>query len=172
MAEITAAAVKELREITNLPMMECKKALVEAEGDQEKAIAILKENFKKVQAKRADNETSEGRIFLASTADGSEAAMVEIVCESAPVAGGASLEEFGSLCVKQLLEGPGAKSSEELLGQKAPNARKSWSNMWTAPKGRSAGTCITMAKPACCSKPPAMAKSKPFCGMWPCTLRL
>lgn len=121
MAEITAAAVKELRERTDLPMMECKKALVEADGDQEKAIEILKENFKKVQLKRADNVTAEGRMFVASKEDGSEAALVEIQCESAPVATGASLEEFGSLCVKQLLEGPGAKTSEELLSQPAPD---------------------------------------------------
>ena len=121
MAEITAAAVKQLREITDLPMMECKKALVEAEGDQDKAIEILKENFKKVQVKRAANVTSEGRIFAAVKDDGSEAAMVEIQCESAPVASGASLEEFGTWCVTQLLEGPGAKTPEELLSQPAPN---------------------------------------------------
>jgi elongation factor Ts len=121
MAEITAAAVKQLRERTDLPMMECKKALVEAGGDEEKAVAILKENFKKVQDKRKDNETAEGRIFTLAKPDCSEAAMVEIQCESAPVASGASLEEFGNLCVKQLLEGPGAKTPEDLLSQKAPN---------------------------------------------------
>ena len=43
MADITAAQVKELRQLTDLPMMECKEALVEADGDQEKAIEILKE---------------------------------------------------------------------------------------------------------------------------------
>ena len=88
MAEITAAAVKALREKTDLPMMECKKALTEAGGDEAKAIQILKEMFKKVQDKRADNVTAEGRIFIASKPDGSEAAMVEIQCESAPVATG------------------------------------------------------------------------------------
>ena len=91
MADITAAAVKALRERTDLPMMECKKALVEADGDFEKAIAILKEQFKKIQVKRADNATEEGRIFFAAKADGSEAAMVEIQCESAPVATGEAL---------------------------------------------------------------------------------
>lgn len=121
MAEITAAAVKELRERTDLPMMECKKALVAAEGDQEKAIEILKENFIEVQNKRAGNVTAEGRVFAASNEESGEAAMVEIQCESAPVASGASLEEFGSLCVKQLLEGPGAKTPEELLSQPAPD---------------------------------------------------
>ena len=78
MAEITAAAVKALREKTDLPMMECKKALTEAGGDEAKAIQILKEMFKKVQEKRADNVTAEGRIFIAAKPDGSEAAMVEM----------------------------------------------------------------------------------------------
>ena len=61
MAEITAAAVKALRERTDLPMMECKKALVEAEGDMEKAVDILKAQFKKIQDKRANNATEEGK---------------------------------------------------------------------------------------------------------------
>lgn len=130
MAEISAAAVKQLREMTDLPMMECKKALVEAGGNQEKAIAILKENFKKVQLKRAENETSEGRIFVASKPDGSLAAMVAIACESAPVATGASLNEFGNLCVKQLLEGPGASSPDELLKQTAPGGGKKLNDLF------------------------------------------
>jgi len=57
MADITAASVKALRERTDLPMMECKKALVEAEGDMEKAVEVLKAQFKKVQDKRANNAT-------------------------------------------------------------------------------------------------------------------
>ncbi|MCA9048744.1 MAG: translation elongation factor Ts [Planctomycetaceae bacterium] len=117
MAEITAAAVKALRERTDLPMMECKKALIEADGDTEKAVAILKQQFKKVQDKRADNATEEGRIFLAISPTTGEAAMVEIQCESAPVATGESLLEFGTAMVNQLLNGPGAAGAEELLGQ-------------------------------------------------------
>ena len=61
MAEITAAAVKALREMTDLPMMACKKALREAGGDQDKAIEILREEAGKIQLKRSDNATSEGR---------------------------------------------------------------------------------------------------------------
>ena len=95
MADITAAQVKALREITDLPMMDCKKALTEAGGDQEKAIAILRENFKKVQLKRAENATEEGRVFTLTSDDGSQAAMVEIQCESAPVASGDALAAFG-----------------------------------------------------------------------------
>ena len=48
MADVTAAAVKALRERTDLPMMECKKALVQADGDAEKAVEILREQFKKI----------------------------------------------------------------------------------------------------------------------------
>lgn len=117
MAEITAAAVKALRERTDLPMMECKKALVEAEGDSEKAVEILKAQFKKIQDKRANNATEEGRIFFLSSDDGSQAAMVEIQCESAPVATGESLAEFGDAMVGQLLNGPGADSPDDLMGQ-------------------------------------------------------
>jgi elongation factor Ts len=124
MAEITAAAVKALRERTDLPMMECKKALTEAGGDEEKAVQILKQNYKKVADKRRDNLTKEGRMFVQVKPDGSEAAMVEIQTESAPVAGGEDLRNFGELCVKQLLEGPGAATAEELLSQPAPGQGK------------------------------------------------
>lgn len=121
MATISAAAVKALREKTDLPMMECKQALVEAEGDEARAIEILKEKAGRAIEKRRDNTTAEGRIFLSITDDGSEAAMVEIQCESAPVATGSNMSEFGDLVVKQLLEGPGAATAEELLGQSAPD---------------------------------------------------
>jgi elongation factor Ts len=117
MADITAAAVKALRQRTDLPMMECKKALVEANGDAEKAVEILKAQFKKIQDKRAGNATEEGRIFFLLSDDGSEAAMVEIQCESPPVATGESLKEFGNAMIGQLLNGPGADSPESLMSQ-------------------------------------------------------
>lgn len=122
MADITAAAVKALREKTDLPMMECKKALTEAGGDEAKAIQILKEMFKKVQEKRADNVTAEGRIFIAAKPDGSEAAMVEIQCESAPVATGEVMQKFGQAMVEQLLSGPGAADTASLMSQKGADA--------------------------------------------------
>lgn len=121
MAEITAAAVKALRERTNLPMMECKKALVEAGGDEEKAVAILREQFEKVMDKRSANQTAEGRIFTKVAADGSEVAAVVVLCESAPVAGSEALAALGNAAVQQLLEGPGADSGEALLEQANPN---------------------------------------------------
>ncbi|HAV31917.1 MAG TPA: translation elongation factor Ts [Planctomycetaceae bacterium] len=130
MAEITAAAVKALREKTDLPMMECKKALTEAGGDEQKAIAILKEMFKKVQEKRADNVTAEGRIFMAIRPDASEAALVEIQCESAPVATGEVLQKFGQAMVDQLLAGPGAADPAALMSQKAAGAAQTFQEQY------------------------------------------
>ncbi len=64
MPEITAAAVKELREKTGLPMMDCKQALTECNGDQEKAIEWLRKKGKKVQEKQSGRSTSTGRIAV------------------------------------------------------------------------------------------------------------
>lgn len=131
MAEISAQAVKDLREITDLPMMLCKKALIEAEGDQKKAIEILKREVGKVREKRAENATLEGKIFTIVSPDGDEAVMVEVQCESAPVAGGQDLGNFGTLLVKQLLEGPGAATPDELLAQPAPDGSgRKLSDIW------------------------------------------
>ena len=121
MADITAAQVKVLRELTDLPMMECKHALVASEGDQEKAIEILKEQNQKVMLKRADNATSEGRIAIAVADDGSSAAMIELQCESAPVASNDEFQALAQNCAAQLLGGPGADSPDELLDQPSPN---------------------------------------------------
>ena len=62
MSEITAAKVKAFRERTGLPLMECKTALKEAGGDEEKAVAILRERGEKLGDKRADRETAFGHI--------------------------------------------------------------------------------------------------------------
>ncbi len=121
MAEITAAAVKQLREMTDLPMMDCKKALTEAGGDQEKALALLKEWGKKVMVKRSENSTQEGLIVIEIKPDGSEAAMIELQCESAPVAVSEDFNFLANQCIKQLLNGPGAATPEELLAQAAPD---------------------------------------------------
>ncbi|HWL08629.1 MAG TPA: translation elongation factor Ts [Planctomicrobium sp.] len=121
MAEITAAAVKALREKTDLPMMECKKALTEAGGDQEKAIQILQEQIGKVIGKRAANATLEGRVFTKVADDASEAVAVEILCESAPVAGSEGLAALASALVEQLYTGPGAENGEALLDQPNPH---------------------------------------------------
>ena len=131
MASISAAQVKALRDKTSLPMMECKRALVEAEGDEDRAIEILREQFKKVLVKRAENATSEGRIVILLNDDATEAAMVEVQCESAPVASGEEFVAFSNQCAEQLLNGPGADAPEDLLTQPAPGSEgKTLNNVW------------------------------------------
>lgn len=82
MADISAADVKRLREATGVGMMDCKKALQEANGDFDAAIDILRKKGQKVAAKRADREANEGLIVAKSTPDGQTAALVEVNCET------------------------------------------------------------------------------------------
>jgi len=120
MAEITAAAVKALRERTNLPLMDCKKALTEAEGDQDKAVAILREKgAAKFTEKFAGRETSFGRYGLHTGED--VGAMVELKCESAPVTQNDEFIALAADLAKQLATGPGAATAEELLAQPSPS---------------------------------------------------
>jgi len=82
MAEITASMVKELREKTDAPMMDCKKALSEAGGDMQKAEEILRVRFGNRAAKSASRVAAEGVVTIAISADGKSAAMVEVNCET------------------------------------------------------------------------------------------
>ena len=82
MANITAAMVKELREMTNVGMMECKKALTEAEGDMDKAVDILRTRGLAAAAKKAGRATNEGTIAIALNDDQTEAAVLEFNCET------------------------------------------------------------------------------------------
>ena len=82
MAQITAAMVKELREMTDSPMMECKKALVEADGDMNAAVDILRKNGLAAAAKKAGRETNEGAVGAYVSVDGREGALVEVACET------------------------------------------------------------------------------------------
>lgn len=98
MAQITAALVKELREITGAGMMDCKKALVECEGDKDKAIDYLREKGIAKAAKKAGRIASEGVVAAAS--DGKTACIVEINSETDFVA---KNENFQAL-VKKIAE--------------------------------------------------------------------
>ena len=82
MAEITASMVKELRERTDAPMMDCKKALTEAAGDMQKAEEILRVRFGNKAAKSAGRVAAEGVVSINISADGKSAAMVEVNCET------------------------------------------------------------------------------------------
>lgn len=82
MAQISAALVKQLREMTDSPMMECKKALVEAEGDIEKAVDVLRKMGVAKAVKRAGRDTNEGTIAAYVSEDGKTGALLELTCET------------------------------------------------------------------------------------------
>ena len=82
MAEITASLVKELREMTSAGMMDCKKALVEAEGDINKAVEILREKGLSKAAKKAGRIAAMGLVRIALSEDGKKAAIVEVNSET------------------------------------------------------------------------------------------
>ena len=79
---ITAKDVNKLRQMTGAGMMDCKKALTEAEGDFEKAIEILRKKGQKVSASRADRDTKEGSIFIKTNNDKTEAVLIALNCET------------------------------------------------------------------------------------------
>lgn len=121
MAEITAAAVKELRDQSGLPMMDCKKALTECEGDVGAAIQWLRERGAQVLAKRSDRETTFGRFGLYTSMENGLGAMVELKCESAPVTQNEEFIQLANDLAEQLATGPGAADADELLGQPSPS---------------------------------------------------
>jgi len=82
MVNITAAEVNKLRQITGAGMMDCKKALVEANGDNELAIEILRKKGQKVAANRADRESSEGAVIAKVNANNTKGVIVSLNCET------------------------------------------------------------------------------------------
>ncbi|OGO52855.1 MAG: translation elongation factor Ts [Chloroflexi bacterium RBG_16_68_14] len=93
-AAVSAVQVKDLRERTNAGVMECKRALEEADGDVERAMALLQERGLALAEKRAHRETSQGLIECYIHAGGRIGAMVEVNCETDFVA---RIDEFKAL---------------------------------------------------------------------------
>lgn len=104
MANITAAQVKELRDKTGAGMMDCKKALVETDGDLEKAIDALRQKGLAAAKKKAGRITSEGSIKSMVSEDGKLAVMVEVNCETDFVAKNPDFVEFVDNLVKHIAE--------------------------------------------------------------------
>lgn len=110
--KITAQQVNELRKLTGAGMMDCKKALVESEGDMEKAIDILRKKGQKVAAKRADREASEGVILAKTSNDKTYAAAVMINCETDFVAKNQDFIQFVDNVLNLAVEHKVASSDE------------------------------------------------------------
>lgn len=102
---IDAAKVRELREQTGLPMMECKKALEKSGGDIEKAIEVLRKGGAKAEAKLAGRKATDGRVVFSSSPDGRWGALVALRCETEPVANNERFtslaNQLGELAVKE-----------------------------------------------------------------------
>jgi elongation factor Ts len=121
MAQITAAAVKAFRERTGLPLMDCKKALQEAGGDEDQAVEVLRKRGQQLADKRSDRETAFGRFGLYLGADKNVGAMVELLCESSPVTTNEDFVQLADDLAEALATGPGASTAEELLAQPSPS---------------------------------------------------
>ena len=119
MAQITAAAVMALREKTGLPMMECTKALAECGGNTEEAVEWLRKQGIKTQALRADRETTTGRLAVYTDLAKGVGAMIELKCESAPVANSPDFKDLCNDVAKTLALGSGVTTADELLAQKS-----------------------------------------------------
>jgi elongation factor Ts len=119
---ITAQDVNRLRQETGAGMMDCKKALTEANGDFEAAKDILRKQGQKIASKRADNTTSEGIVLTQVSADGATGKVVAIACETEPVS---KVEDFKNLAqaVLNAAVSTNAGSKEELLATPQADGR-------------------------------------------------
>ena len=117
MAAITASMVNELRKITGCGMMECKKALTEANGDMDEAVKLLREKGLAVAAKKADRIAAEGVVDILVADDKSSAAMIEVNAETDFVAKNATFLEFVKNILKTILVTRPANVEELLTKQ-------------------------------------------------------
>jgi len=112
MAKITASDVNALRKKTGAGMMDCKKALTEAEGNQEKAIEILRKKGQKVAAKRADRDAAEGVIIAKVSDDNTYGAVVRISSETDFVAKNQDFIDFVTAVADKAVETKAANADE------------------------------------------------------------
>lgn len=102
---VTAQMVKELREATGAGMMDCKKALTEADGNMERAVDILREKGLSKAAKKADRVAAEGLVTIKTNADNTVAAIVEVNSETDFVAKNQDFKDFVADAAEMVLEG-------------------------------------------------------------------
>src|SRR6187431_1192459 len=118
MSVISAQDVNKLRTMTGAGMMDCKKALTEADGDFEKAIEILRKKGQKVSASRSDKEAKEGSVFVKVSDDKKEAILIALNCETDFVAKNEEFQSLGKLIADTAFSKKPA-TKEALLAEKA-----------------------------------------------------
>ena len=120
--EIKALDVKKLRDMTSAGMMDCKKALVEANGDFERAKEIIREKGKLVAEKRADRTTAEGKVVALVDASSKKAIIVALGCETDFVSKNAEFQTLADTVAKVAIEKFPADSAA-LLATQLPDGR-------------------------------------------------
>lgn len=115
---ISAQDVNKLRQMTGAGMMDCKKALTEANGDFEMAVEILRKKGQKVSASRSDKEAKEGSVFVKTSDDKKEAVLIALNCETDFVAKNEEFQNLGKLISETAFANKPA-NKEALLGLKA-----------------------------------------------------
>lgn len=136
MASITAAQVRALREKTDLPMMECKQALTECDGDEQAAIEWLRRKHKGKMAERAGRETGEGRAHVYINDDKTAGAVIDLRCETAPVA---KNEQFIALCdeiARAVAHQDEASPSPDAIKSLVASDGRAIDELWTEVYGR------------------------------------
>ena len=135
MAEISAKLVKELRDQTGAPMMDCKRALQETNGDMEGAVRLLREKGIASAAKRAERATPEGKVGYRLSDDGKRGTMVAIGCETEPVSNNDEFLAFGKK-VLELVESEGPGAEQQLEDERAALSGKLGENIVVAGTAR------------------------------------
>lgn len=124
MAEITAALVKQLREETGQAMMDCKKALQEADGEISKAVELLRKKGMAVLEKRGGRETKEGRVVGKVSEDGKTAAMAMVCSETDFTSKSEDFQQAASLILEALVQASDVPESQEAVSALAtPNGQ-------------------------------------------------
>jgi elongation factor Ts len=119
---ITAQDVNRLRQETGAGMMDCKKALTEANGDFEAAKDILRKQGQKIASKRAENATSEGVVLTQVSTDGTTGKVVAFACETEPVSKVADFQNLAKTILETAVS-TNAATKEELLATPQPDGR-------------------------------------------------
>jgi elongation factor Ts len=119
---ITAADVNKLRQETGAGMMDCKKALTEANGDFEEAKAILRKQGQKIADKRADNATAEGMVLAQVNAEGTNGKIIALACETEPVSKVADFQTLAQAVIDSAVS-TNADSKETLLATPQADGR-------------------------------------------------
>jgi elongation factor Ts len=125
--EIPASLVKELRERTGAGMMDCKRALVETEGDLDEAIKVIREKGLAQAAKKAGRETTEGKVVFDLSTE-NVGAMVAVGCETEPVSNNEEFMVFAQR-VLDAVEKHGPEAARELEGERAELVAKLGENV-------------------------------------------